>query len=228
MPTDVQNWSGSILLRAANTELLSAHARGERFINDGQELQWELRVTTEEAVDLSDAEEIFVANGGREGTGRVRLGSYKQTWGGDDLQNQQLTIDGVGPPSFGRQEVAVSGNQPAATGTIGAEVFASSPSADVVARTDSASIRLASLDVVESLARQIADSTDDAQERALAESVVPLLAFLRDFANGDSTPGSAEKVVEALRSLAGYLVNLAGYAQLGELGRGIFSLLEGG
>lgn len=227
MPTYIQNWDGNILLRAADKEIQSAKASGQRFVDDGGDLQWHLSVTTVEEVDLSDAEEIFVANGAREGTGKVRAGSYSQNWRGDKLLEQHLTIDGRGLPPFGRQNVTVAGDQRPATGTLGADESLSSLAAEVVARTDSASIRLASLDVVEALARQIADSTEDDQERALAETVVPLLAFLRDFVNGDATPGAAERVVEALRSIAGYLVTLAGYAQLVELGNGILGLFAG-
>ena len=85
---------------------------------------------------------------------------------------------------------------------------------------------LDAIDEVRQFAHEVEDSAKTEAERACARSVRNGLQVLEEFALGRSDVSLARAAINSLKSWAGYLRNLAGYAKLVELGVRLATFLQ--
>jgi anthranilate phosphoribosyltransferase len=80
--------------------------------------------------------------------------------------------------------------------------------------------------VVERLAREIEDATDDRAERGIARAVIGFMDVMKAYVDGEVDGDQAGAVLETLRVLGRRLRDLAGYAKLAELGSRVLELVR--
>ena len=101
-----------------------------------------------------------------------------------------------------------------------------SRSSEVIGRTDSTAIRLASIDVVERLAKQVEDQSSSPTEQAIARSIIAQMDVLRVHVRGEVLDETQlEIIIDSLRNMATKLVRLVPGGVLVQLGRLILEKL---